>query len=145
MAYDKVGWHSGAVDYPDNLPYENGGTHIGMFLTWLIDNDLISNFHKEDSQEGIDLVRSRVITGRDFLFDYCDEQFGEEFVVPKVLKFVERYYNNKYLHDYNILLCNGLNVEYEVENTWDNYKKIAPIINKRYSRYLKYKKIFFWI
>ena len=39
MAYDKTDWHYGG-DYPENLPSKNGGTHIGMFLAWAINNNL---------------------------------------------------------------------------------------------------------
>ncbi len=39
MAFDKMDWH--AVTFPDSIPYENAGTHIGMYLAWLVNNDLI--------------------------------------------------------------------------------------------------------
>jgi hypothetical protein len=31
MAYDRADWQS---DFPDDVPEENGGTHVGMFLAF---------------------------------------------------------------------------------------------------------------
>ena len=50
--YDDASWHYGG-DFPDDLPEENGATHIGMFLNWCIDNDLISEFQIEESGEDV--------------------------------------------------------------------------------------------
>ena len=38
MAIDRMDWHYGG-DYPEGLPTENGGTHIGFYLTWIIQNN----------------------------------------------------------------------------------------------------------
>ena len=40
---DRADWHYGG-DYPKELPIENGGTHIGMFINWIIDNDFRNYF-----------------------------------------------------------------------------------------------------
>jgi len=39
--YDDASWHYGG-NYPVGLPTKNGATHIGMFLAWCIENDLIA-------------------------------------------------------------------------------------------------------
>jgi hypothetical protein len=44
MAYDRADWHYGS-DFPNDVPDENGGTHIGMFLAWAI----INNWHFDTS------------------------------------------------------------------------------------------------
>ena len=43
MSYDKADWHSGG-NYPADLPSDNGGTHIGMFLAWAILRGLEGGF-----------------------------------------------------------------------------------------------------
>ena len=48
MTYDKADWHYGG-DFPSDLKPEDGATHIGMFLAWIIENDLISEFHLKES------------------------------------------------------------------------------------------------
>jgi hypothetical protein len=32
---DRADWHYGG-DYPPDLPSENGGTHIDIYLAWII-------------------------------------------------------------------------------------------------------------
>ena len=65
MAVDKMDWH--AVTFPDSIPYENAGTHIGMYLAWLILNDHVQEDWKEEFSNALDRVKSREMTGRDFL------------------------------------------------------------------------------
>ena len=36
---DQADWHY-AGDFPRELPPEAGGTHIGMYLAWIIQRDL---------------------------------------------------------------------------------------------------------
>jgi hypothetical protein len=40
---DRADWHYGGGDlYPKELPPENGGTHIGMYLAWIVQHGLAS-------------------------------------------------------------------------------------------------------
>lgn len=59
--YDDASWHYGG-DFPD----ENGATHIGMFITWCINNNLISDFQIEESLEDIEKVKQKELTGGRF-------------------------------------------------------------------------------
>jgi hypothetical protein len=74
--YDDSSWHYGG-DYPDDLPQENASTHIGMFLTWCIDNNLLSEEQLEDSEEDISAVKNRELTGAEFLINNCDEKLTD--------------------------------------------------------------------
>jgi len=139
MAYDRSDWHYGG-DYPNDLPPENGGTHIGFFLAWAIINNLVGEFHKEESKESILAVRNRKMTGRDFLEKECDEKFWEEDLNEEGNLFAKVYYEgNIYFSDYESTLAGGLPTLYHVENTWENYDKIAPIISRRYMEWKKNK------
>ncbi|MEJ7666788.1 MAG: hypothetical protein WKG07_48425 [Hymenobacter sp.] len=53
MAFDKMDWHYGSENFPKHLPDENGGTHIGMYLAWIIENKMIGTLHQEDSPDEI--------------------------------------------------------------------------------------------
>lgn len=137
MAYDKMKWHYDG-EYPEGMPEENAGTHIGMFLAWCIENDLVGELHLEDSTEELQQVKSREITGRDFLIEMCDESFTDEDLNDKGNAFAEFYYapdDSLYFDDY----FDALNVDaqniYEVENTWENYDKLKPLIDKRYAEW----------
>ena len=144
---DRADWHYGG-DFPKDLPIENGGTHIGMYLTWIINNGLIGQLHIDNSLTEINKVKSREKTGREFLFSECDEKFWEEDLNKEGLEFTNYYYQNsndsekaygQYLTDYLDILGEKVETLYEVANTWENYEKIAKTIDKQYKKW-KYKK-----
>ena len=144
MAIDRADWHYGG-DYPEKLSDENGGTHIGMYLNWIIENDLIDTLYLEDSIQGVEEVKSKKITGREFLFEYCDGKFKEDHLNEEGLKFTQFYYlaphdaegaYGTYLEDYQeLLVLAEFDSLYEVSNTWENYEKIAKRIDERYQKW----------
>lgn len=135
MVYDRSDWHYGG-DYPEELPPENGGTHIGMFLAWAINNHLEGELHKETSLSSLEAVRNREITGREFLEKECDGKFWEEDLNAEGNAFAKYYYeSDRYYSDYESALAEGLPTLYHVENSWVNYDKIASIIDAQYSKW----------
>lgn len=138
---DRMDWHYGG-DYPENLPTENAGTHIGMFLTWIIENDLIGELHRDDSTEDLEKVKKRQMTGRDFLIKNCDEKFWEDDLNDVGNEFVKYYYNTEssddspnFYTDYTDILAIGDIGIYEVENSWENYDKLKNILTKRFKEW----------
>lgn len=136
MAIDRIDWHSDG-DFPDDLPEENGGTHIGMYLAWIINNDLHGDPHrKDDSIKAVEKLKRREITGLDFLIEQCDMKFWQEDLNEHGQAFTEFYYANdqtaKYHFDYAEALANDLPTVYHVQNTWENYDRISKMIDKRY-------------
>ncbi|RNC86908.1 MAG: hypothetical protein ED556_05655 [Winogradskyella sp.] len=141
---DRADWHYGN-DFPENLPEENGGTHIGMYLNWIIDNNLISEFHLTESKNAIEKVKSGEITGRDFLFDYCDGKFWDEELNEIGIKFTESYYSSdKYFGDYSKVLANDLDSIYEVKDNRENYKLIKEKLDQRFNKWNSRKDKKFW-
>jgi len=47
---DRAHGHYSDGDYPKELPSENGGTHIGMYLAWIIQRGLASAARYQASQ-----------------------------------------------------------------------------------------------
>jgi len=154
--YDDASWHYGG-DYPKELPNENAATHIGMFLAWCINNDLISDELKEDAEEEIDDVKSRKMTGSEFLIKVCDEKFIDDDLNEIGNEFANDYYNDdkskfakkfsNYVNDY----CNvfdekaekdGFEYEtlYHIEDTWENYDLIAEELDKRFAEWRNFTK-----
>lgn len=136
MAIDRMDSHYGG-DFPEDLPDENGGTHIGIYLAWIINNNLQGELHDEDSVEALQDLKNRKITGRDFLIEQCDEKFWEEDLNAESFAFTEFYYHEKYFEDYANILGVDLLSTYHVENTWENYDKITPIIDQRFEEWKK--------
>lgn len=138
MSYDKIEWHSEGEDFPKKANPEDGGTHIGMFLTWIIQNDLIGKLYLELAQESINKVKRREMKGRDFLIEECDSTFYNEVLNDEGNEFVKYYYEDdgdeNYFGDYAKVFSEYDNI-YEVENSWENYDKIKPVIEMRYQEW----------
>ena len=138
MAIDRMDWHYGG-NFPADLPGACGGTHIGMFLAWIILHDMIGQDHRDDSESELQAVRERRMTGRDFLISQCDEKFWDSDLDEEGLAFTSAYYSGSggnaygpYLGDYERLLAAGLPSTYHVEDTWKNYDRLAPTIDAAY-------------
>lgn len=135
MIYDRADWHYGG-DYPEDLPTENGGTHIGMFLAWAINNNLEGEVHQQVSQESLKAIRNKEITGREFLKIESDERFWEDDLNEEGNAFANFYYeSNKYFSDYSATLAGGLPSLYHVEDNWENYHTMETVISHRYRKW----------
>ena len=130
---DRADWHYGGT-YPDDLPPENGGTHIGMFLAWIINRDLGSRQLAKIAGDKLESVRRRECTGRDLLFSDLDEKFFASLLSPDARKFTEAYYeSDQYIQDYDELLGGDFETLYHVPDTWENYDRLAPRIDERFA------------
>jgi hypothetical protein len=135
MAYDRADWHSGG-EFPDDVPDENGGTHIGMFLAWAILRGLEGDFHREQSADDLAAVRSRTMTGREFLFQDCDGKFWAEDLSAEGNAFAQAYYEpNTYFDDYHEILAADLPTMYHVADSWAAFDKLAPRLDRRYEEW----------
>ncbi|MDO5105546.1 hypothetical protein [Capnocytophaga sp.] len=150
MKYDDASWHYGG-DFPADLPNENGATHIGMFLAWCIENDLISDWLQEEAEEEIQQVKEGKLSGVDFLISVCDEKLLDDDLSEIGNAFAQDYYENdtdfgekfgSYMGDYiNTLDREEMESLYEVENTPENYQLLKKVINKRFQDWKNYKKM----
>jgi hypothetical protein len=136
MAYDRADWHYGG-NYPPDLPPENGGTHIGMFLAWAITRGLEGEIHHEDARdkEALAAVRERRMTGREFLFKQCDEKFWETDLSDEGNAFARTYYATGYLQDYEAAFGQAVPTPYHVEDSWENFDKISRVLDRRYQEW----------
>jgi len=134
MAIDRIDWHIGG-DFPEHLSDEAGGTHIGLYLTWIIENDLYSTELESESKAEIIAVKNREIDGRQFLIEQCDTKFWTRDLSEIGNRFTEHYYHDAYIEDYGNLLGTKFDTLYEVENTWENYDILAKTIDRRYANW----------
>ena len=137
MSIDRADWHFGG-NFPADLPPENGGTHIGMFLAWIIMNGLEGIDHQQDSPELLAAVRSRLMTGRQFLFRECDGKLWDVDLNEEGNAFARYYYappEHRYFNDYTLALATSVPTLYHVEDTWENYDTLAPVITKRFGEW----------
>lgn len=150
MKYDDASWHYEG-DFPEDLSNENGATHIGMFLAWCIENDLVSDWLQEEAEEEIQQVKEGKLSGADFLISVCDEKLLDEDLNEIGNAFAQDYYENEtdfgeqytsFADDY----CETLGIEklrsfYDVENSFENYQLLKKAIDKSFQDWKNYKKI----
>jgi hypothetical protein len=144
--YDDASWHYGG-NYPKDLPPANAATHIGMFLTWCIDRDLLSEEQNDDFEEDIQKVKNRTLTGAEFLMSVCDEKFTTGDLAQLGNDFAKAYYARKektaaakyasYFEDYEQVFgkTDGAFELYRVANTWENYNLLKPLIDQRFEEW----------
>jgi hypothetical protein len=134
---DRADWHYGG-NYPPGLPPENGGTHIGVYLAWIIHRGLGSRTLTKYAGAMHQRVLNRQATGRDLLFSELDEKFFSELLTREARDFTRDYYeSNEYLNDYDQILGADLATLYEVSDTWENYDRIAPVLDERLEAWRK--------
>ncbi len=139
MKYDDASWHSGG-QFPEDLPIEAGATHIGMYLTWALLAGLSGSYHIRDVPEGLQRLRRREITPGGFFLKYCDGKFADEDLNEEGNEFTEFYYSMAkedplFLVDYSRTLVAGLKSEYHVPDTWENFDKLKPVIDRRFKQW----------
>src|ERR1700712_1532583 len=134
MAYDKAKWHHDG-DFPADLEPDCGGTHIGMFVAWAFLRDLADEELIEDAAAALDSLRSREITGRNFLFNELDGVLGEDDLNDEGNAFAAYYYQS-YMGEYDSLMKARYKTAYHAEDNWPNFEVVSSMIEQRYQKWL---------
>lgn len=139
---DRIDWHTQSpVLAAAGVSRKNAGTHIGMFTSWCALNGHWSTELREPMAEPLALLAARQITGREFLANHCDGKLVVELLTSEGGSFAGAYYGGRYIKDYKRVLASELPSEYHVEDTWENYDLLAPVIDQAF---LKWKNPPWW-
>jgi hypothetical protein len=133
MKYDDASWHGGE-NFPADLPPEAAATHTGMFLAWALLSGLGGELHVLDQPEDLDRLRKRKLTPGQYFLLACDGKFVDEDLNAEGNAFAQAYFEletGSYLGDYREFLVKGLPSEYHVADTWANFDKLKPILDRR--------------
>jgi hypothetical protein len=137
VPYDRADFDYSTEEDP--LPKGHAATHIGMFVAWIVFNDLIGPHHEQNSSVDLARLRRREITGRQFFEAACQGRFWERDLNENGNAFARHYYSERegqrgrYFDDYKKLLVKRLPSFWHVTDTWENYDRIAPTITQRYN------------
>lgn len=129
-----------------DLIWEYSANIISIFLTWLIDNDFLSDIHK-DLEKDIQMVKERKMTGYEYLLNNCELSLTREDISENIIDFVDEYYNYddnfSYIDDYCSYVEDILKKEvFETKFSWDDYYKIKEnVIDVAYKKFLDKKDI----
>lgn len=143
--YDKAKYHYDG-EYPKELPIEKAFVHTGFYLGWIIENDLYSEDFAEDMAEEIVAFKERKITGTK-VYELCDGVLLDDMLNDEGNSFTQYYFDfsrGSYMKDYEILLAKGLPSFYHVEDTWENYDRLAGKINQQFERWKNPEQNGFW-
>jgi len=130
--YDDASYHEGAPAFLNKrLSRLNSGTHIGMFIAWVVMSRLESFQLRQIAPDGVEQLRSRQKTGRAFLFEHCEGKLTSDALNSEANAFAVKYYESLYLRDYDQVLLGRLNSTYLIADTWANYERIAAVVDQR--------------
>jgi hypothetical protein len=136
VIYDDAVYHQGAPAFSSRRVNPlNAGTHIGMYLAWIILNRLESFQLRQQAASPVEEVRNREISGRDFLFAHCDGRLTSDALNKEAQIFTESYYEDRYLNDYEDILVSRASGTYTVADSWTNYDRLAKVMDQRLRDY----------
>jgi hypothetical protein len=141
LVFDKADWHSEGK-FPKELDEDQALVHTGMFLGWVVDAGLYSEDFADDFKSEIKKFKARKLTGPG-IYASADGVFDEEMLNAEGLAFAKAYFDfdqGQYLKDYGKLLSDILPSMYHVQDTWDNYDRLKPQIDKRFAAWKKKRK-----
>jgi hypothetical protein len=127
--YDRADWHLQAAR-DRGQPDEHAFTHIGLYLAWLIRNDLVDMAGIDDAL--VADVASGERTGSE-LREAVGDQLSSDAMTPEGADFTAWYYP-RYLDDFAAAFAEA--PAYGVADDGDAYARIAPTIDRRYAEWL---------
>ena len=152
MAIDRADWHwdsaekiyrekhKATSELTEEQEYEIwllAGNHIGLFLRWIIDNNLEG---EEADEADCGKVRAGQMSGAEYLLMNCDGKLWDEDIKESSLPFVEEYYNgNQYFDDYCQCCIPDGKLLYEVISDENDYQLLRPRIDEAYQNFLSKK------
>lgn len=142
MSIDKAEWHTDTV--PEGLSEDAAATHIGMFVAWAVLNGHVGAAHQEGSKDAMNAVRARTMTGREFFLARCDAKLTERDLDAEGVAFATSYYSKRYFKDYERTLCADLPSLYDVTDTWENYDRIAIVLDERFETWRQRRNRRWW-
>lgn len=124
-------------NFPDNLPIEQAYVHIGMYLGWIIENTLYSEYFEDEAEIQIFRFKRKEISCT-ILSEVWDGYLGHELFNKEGNMFTYYYYGGGlYKGDYDQTLVQELPSIYHVDDSWDNYDKMSKTISMRFSDWRK--------
>lgn len=121
--------------FPSILPIEQAYVHIGMFLGWMLEHELYGEIFEDEEAHQVFRFKNREISCS-ILSAMWDGYLGEDMFNREGNDFSVHYYQSGiYRKDYQEVLANDLPSMYHVEDSWENYEKIALRIEDRYQKW----------
>lgn len=133
MNIDCMAWHQNPV-LELGLEDAQAGTHIGFYIGWLAEKDLLAAHHMQAHVEALRRFKNRQVTGRDLLIEVLHEGFSEDDLNAEAALFTEQYYDSSGLYFKDYLEVFGIEVDqfYTVAHSWEHFDRIAAKLERRF-------------
>lgn len=129
-------------NFPANLPIEQAYVHIGIYLGWVIDRELYSEYFEDEASNQIFRFKRREISCT-ILSEIWDGYLGHELFNDKGNMFTYYYYGGGLYHmDYQTHLVKKLPSLYHVVDSWENYELMKTCMDMRYDDWKKLAGVF---
>lgn len=124
-------------NFPEFLPIEQAYVHIGMYLGWVIENNLYSEFFEDEAEVQMFRFRRRELSCT-ILSELWDGYLGYELFNNDGNLFTYYYYGSGiYKKDYETVLAGDLPSIYHVKDNWEAYDKMTAKIDSRFEEWKK--------
>ena len=139
FVYDNASYHYDG-DWPEGLEKKQAYVHTGFYIGWIITRNLHSRSFAEHHASEIDAFKRRQMTGPE-VYEKIGGLFTSDMLSEEGHAFTEAYFHLKkgwYLKDYGHLLADVHPTAYHVEDTWNNYERMATRIDQQYDYWLNH-------
>jgi hypothetical protein len=143
--YDKAKYHDESIQQY-GLPEEHAANHTIVFLRWLIEHQLMSNFFCNEGAKVLESFRAGKATIYD-VYSWWDSCLVDDMLSEEGNAFAMHYFDfdrGRYIHDYIKTLQRGLPSEFHVEYTEENYQLMRKVIDRRYDEWQRNGKRRWW-
>lgn len=137
IEYDVWRWHIGG-NFPKNQLPEQGYVHIAMFVTWLVERDLLDAkwVARSGVQRAMAALEDRAETPC-ALRDMTDGRLASDMLSPEGQAFAGAYYAPEYGYARDWRNAFGRRADrYDVPDEWATFDRIAPTIDRRYGAWV---------
>lgn len=132
-----------ADEFPNSQSVEHPYLHIGMYLGWVIENNLYSRIFEDEASTEIFRFKRKEISCTALSVIWCNyltlEHFNRQGISFSMIYFTSGLFSQ----DSDELLREDLPSTGHVHDTWRNYEKLKMRITMRYSEWNKLKSFFY--
>ena len=143
--YDKAKYHHETIEQ-HGLSEEHAANHTVVFLRWLIERRLMSEFFEQEAEGILRQFRAGEVSIHQ-VYGWWDGCLVDDMRSEEGNAFAMHYFDFErgcYIHDYIETLQGRLPSEFHVDYTEDSYQKMRQVIDRRYDEWKTPKKKGWW-
>ena len=127
-------WFEQAIEHYDGASQRDIMPLLGFYFCWAACTDLLSELHLKDLELDIEALKNRDASPLSVI-DHIDAKLRDEDFNRRGQLFSAAYLEKRYFEDFTKAFLEETLETYlfDVSDSWENYEKIAPRIDKRFN------------